>query len=74
MSDKEKEAIRNWIKCWARTGPILEQLKREDILSANTQMSIEFLDDAFESALWLYPPLPTSGLIEQQRLFKQVKR
>lgn len=68
-----KEMMRSWVKRWEGAGFVLERLKREELVNANTQKAIELLDDAFESAIRLNPPMPTSGLVEQQRLFQQVK-
>lgn len=73
MLNQDKETVQKWGRHWINIGSVLEQLKREDILYADTQKCIESLDDAFESALWLCPPLATSGFIEQQRLFRRMK-
>lgn len=53
---------------WKETGRILDEMRREDVRRSKT---IDFA--AFDGmALWeakRRPPLPTSGLVEQQRLF-----
>lgn len=53
---------------WKETGEIMEEMRRGDVRRSTTT---DFA--AFDGmALWeaeRRPPLPTSGLIEQQRLF-----
>ena len=74
MVDKDKSRMKEWISRWEKTGRVLEKIKREEMTRINTPQSIELLNDAFESALWLHQWVPSSGLIEQQRLFMKVKR
>ena len=72
MDESEKEDIRRWLAGWQTAGPVLERLRVEAILNSDTASAIEQLSDAFESALRHYPPAPTSGLVEQQRIFARV--
>ena len=51
----------------------MEKLREEAIRNSNTAEAIEQLSDAFESSLLHYPPQPTSGLVEQQRLFARFR-
>lgn len=70
----EKENLRAWVENWKRTGEVLEQMRREEIRNSNLADSIVLLSDACESALYLNPPQPTSGLIELQKLFSRVRK
>ncbi|MDP3980481.1 MAG: hypothetical protein Q8Q33_03595 [Chlamydiota bacterium] len=74
MLGKDKRAMKNWVQRWEKTGRILNRLKQKEIWEADTQKSVALLEDAFISALWLHPPSPTSGLIEQQRLYRLAKK
>ena len=74
MTDEEREKMREWINNWKETGEVLEKLRYSEMLRLNITEEILSLDDASESALQMYPPLPTSGLIEMQRLFKKMKK
>ncbi|MBI1869975.1 MAG: hypothetical protein HYS07_02140 [Chlamydiae bacterium] len=65
--------MKNWVQSWKRTGEILSRLKKDELHAMDTKMSIELLEDAFQSALFLRGPSNTSGLIEQQRLFQKLK-
>ena len=73
MDKPEKEDIRRWLAGWQTAGPVLERLRAEAIRNSNTTAAIEQLSDAFESALHLYPPAATSGLVEQQRIFARLR-
>lgn len=74
MTGAEREKILKWIECWRKAGPELERMRREDIRNADTSLAIEILADAFESALVHFPPRQDSGLVEQQRLFRRLKK
>jgi len=73
MNEEERELTRKWLRKWQELGPILEELRREDIRSAVTTGAIAAFDDAFETSVRDFPPKPHSGLIEQQRLFKKLR-
>jgi hypothetical protein len=74
MTDEEREKLRAWVNGWKETGEVLEKLRREEFRSSNLAETILSLSDASESALFLYPPQPTSGLIEMQKLFMKFKK
>jgi hypothetical protein len=71
MTDEEREKMRVWVNNWKETGEVLERLRREEICSSNLEDSIEALDGAFKSAIFLSPVLPTSGLIEFHRILSK---
>ena len=68
-NNAKMKLTRHWIQRWQRAGVELENIRREDILQANTRQAIENLDDAFESALRHQVPSLHSGLEQQQALF-----
>lgn len=74
MTGEEKEKMRAWVNGWKEAGEAMEKLRREEIRSLNIAETILSLNDASESALILYPPKPTSGLIEMQRVFMKFKK
>jgi hypothetical protein len=53
---------------------VLEKLRREAIRHSNLAETILSLNDASESALLLYPPQPTSGLVEFHKILAKSKR
>lgn len=68
MTDEEREKMRAWVNNWKETGKVLEKLRREEIRNSNLAETIGVFDDAFRSALWLYPAEKTSGLIEFHKI------
>ena len=68
MTDEEREKMRTWVNNWKETGKFLERLRREEIRNSNLEETIGVFDDAFRSALWLYPAEKTSGLIEFHKI------
>ncbi len=74
MTDDVKEKLRQHIQNWKETGKFLEELRIKESRNANLEQVIMSLNDASESALAMFPPIPTSGLIEMQRLFMKQKR
>ena len=74
MTDEEREKLRAWVNGWKETGEVLEKLRREEIRNLNIAETILSLNDASESALLLYPPKPTSGLIQMQKFFMKFKK
>lgn len=74
MTDNEKEKLKQHIQNWKETGKFLEELRIKESRKANLEEVIMSLNDASESALAMFPPVPTSGLIEMQRIFMKQKR
>jgi len=70
----DTEQLRQWVACWRRAGARMEELRREELRQVDTMQSLLSLADAFESCRLHYQPLPTSGLIEQQRWFGKLAK
>jgi hypothetical protein len=73
MDELEEQRVRQWIRNWEETAPVLERLRNEAIRNTDTAAAIEQLSDAFESARLHWTPPTTSGLVEQQRLFARLR-
>jgi hypothetical protein len=64
--------LRLWVETWRRAGEELENLRRIEIKSVDTQ---EAVGQIFGSnGLALPPAPPTSGLVEQQAWFARIPR
>lgn len=74
MSEQEKAQTRAWIRNWQELGPILEDVRREELKRVNTADAIQAFDMAYKSARLHYPSRETSGLVEQQDCFKRGHR
>ena len=74
MNTPSKGHMHEWVAAWKKAGHDLQQIRIEEIRTADTRAAIESLDAAFRSALLHYPPVPDSGLIEQQKFFQRLKQ
>ena len=70
----KKDPIKTWIQQSNETGRLLSQLKQKEFEQADHSAIFLSLTDASEAALISYPPKPSSGLIEMQRLFRKLKK
>ncbi len=73
MNNTEKKNILYWIECWKEAGPVLEKLKSAELRKTSTMQALINLSGAYESCRLHFQPKPYSGLIEQQRWFRQLK-
>jgi len=62
----EREQMRRWVQNWKELGPILENIRREEIVAADNVAVMAVLAGAFNDAATL-PMRETSGLVEMQR-------
>ena len=62
-----------WVQRWIRLAPILDALDDPAAARPLSEIIPQF-NDAFRSAVALHPPEPTSGLIEQQAIFRRARR
>ena len=74
VTDEEREKLREYVNRWKETGEFLKKLRRDEARNINISEEILSLSDASEAALRMYPPKPTSGLIEMQKLFMKLKK
>ena len=71
MTEAEKAQVRAWIRTWEQAGPILERLRLESLRRIDTAAAIQAFDLAYKSARLHAPRRRSSGLVEQQRLFRR---
>jgi len=62
-----REQMVEYVRRWRKLGPLLEEIRDEEVRRANTQEAILMMDQAFKIALRDLPPRETSGLVEWQR-------
>ena len=60
---------KRWVRSWAETGALMDQLRRESLRKTDTVESLQRLAGAFESARHMGRPRLSSGLVIQQALF-----
>jgi hypothetical protein len=71
MSDEQLQRLREHALRCERLGPELERIRLKELAGVNGIVAIGQLLPAFELAAKL-PPRATSGLIEQQAIFKKL--
>ena len=73
MTKKEKTQIKKWVETWKLAGPALEKIKREELRKLDYSKNLHIIDEMLQWACDHAKPRLTSGLVEQQRLFKMMK-
>ena len=62
-----------WVKHWQRIGPLLEQIRREELRNFKYENHVDLIDSLLEIGCRTGPPRTTSGLVELQRLFQKAR-
>jgi hypothetical protein len=58
-----------YVMGWKATGLALAEIRKRELRATVTRVALQQLAGAFNDAVRRAPPRPTSGLVEQQRLF-----
>jgi hypothetical protein len=67
-------AGRRWVQAWRNAGPRLERIRREELAALDASAAIALLCGPADYRVPPRAPKPTSGLVEQQRLFHRRTR
>lgn len=70
----EQAQIERWVATWREAQPALEAQARRELEQVTTPLALAQLARAFEHARRRAPVSDTSGLVEQQRYFRQLAR
>jgi hypothetical protein len=73
-SPEQIERGRQWVTAWKRAAPELERIRREELRQLDAYRAISLLCGRADYTVEPRAPKPTSGLIEQQRLFLKLRR
>jgi hypothetical protein len=65
---------RRWVKAWQEAAPNLERIRRQELRALDTYTAIALLCGPADYRVLPRAPKPTSGLVEQQRLFGRMPR
>jgi len=77
MDAGEKALTLAWVRAWDEAGPALEAVKREELRELTPERALFFSDGLLSLP---YPDdvrerrRPHSGLVEQQALFRKLRR
>jgi hypothetical protein len=58
-----------WVQAWREAGPIMEQLRRDELRQIDAQKAIALLCGPADYRVTPRAPKPSSGLVEQQSWF-----
>jgi hypothetical protein len=64
--------VKRWVETWRLAGIELERIRRKELRELDTYRAIEQLCGPGNYTLPPRAPKPTSGLVEQQRLFMKL--
>jgi hypothetical protein len=70
----EKDLIRRWVRTWQEAAPELERIRREELAAFRPDEHPQIVDAVLDLGFRLGPPRTDTGLVEQQRLFRKVRR
>lgn len=73
-SPEQRAQGREWVAAWKRAGPALERVRRQELRSLDVFAAIATLCGPADYTVPPRAPKPTSGLIEQQRVFHRARR
>jgi len=74
MTDAEREQMKAWVENWKRAGPLLERFRHEELRQLRHEDSLEMIDGLLQIGYQHRSDEPTSGLVEQQRIFMRARR
>lgn len=74
MNQNDNELIKARVRQWGVVAPALQEIRDSDIRCADTPRAMKFFTGAVLAALPNRPPLPWSGLVEQQRVFRKLEK
>ena len=66
---EEVEQTKHWVETWKVAGKELEKIRRREIRELDSYRTIELLCGPADYTRPPRAPKPSSGLVEQQRLF-----
>ena len=69
-----REEFRAYVRLWAANGPLLDEIRDQEIREADTAASIQMFETAFRKALRELPPRDSSGLVEWQDFMVRWRR
>ena len=73
MNQNVNELIKARVRQWNKAAAVLQDVRNHDIQHADTARAMHCFTGAVLAALPKHPPLPWSGLVEQQKIFRKVR-
>lgn len=73
-SPEDVALARRWVRTWQEAAPRLEEIRRRELRQLDAYSAIALLCGPADYRTGSRAPGPSSGLIEQQRLFARLRR
>jgi hypothetical protein len=73
-TDTPANELLQWVQRWRRTDTALAAIKRSELEKLHTPTALAQLAEAFDMALRTAPTRLSSGLVEQQRYYRKLRR
>jgi hypothetical protein len=78
MSDTDSRETKNsdaqkWVDTWIHAGDALEKIRRSDVRLADTAEALRSFTGSVLHVVRTRPAAQTSGLVEQQRIFRKFR-
>jgi len=74
MTKAEKRQMKQWVETWKRAGPMLEEFRYEELRRLRHEDNVKIIDGLLEMGYQHRVNVPTSGLVELQRLLARGRR
>ena len=74
MNQNVNELIKARVLQWNAAASVMDRVRDNDIRHADTARAMKFFTGAVLAALPTHPPLMWSGLVEQQRCFRKLRK
>lgn len=72
-SPEQVAQARRWVQAWKDAAPALERIRRQELRELDARQAIALLCGEADYRQPPRAPKPTSGLIEQQRVFRKAR-
>jgi len=74
MNSQVKNSVKARVLQWNAAAPMMDVVRDNDIRHADTARAMKFFTGVVLAALPMHPPLMWSGLVEQQRCFRKLRK
>ena len=72
MDELAKQHTKAWVANWLTVGPKLEAIRRRELQNMTCEQRTKAIESVLQLGSLHAKPRTTSGLVEQQRLFRKV--
>lgn len=74
MDNEDRAITKGWIEHWRRVGPLLEQIRRQELREFDYQKNWQMVDALLQIGCDFATPRTTSGLVELQRRLQRLRQ